>query len=67
MKDGTRKVGGWSFLVKLLPFTEHQSLYKSISPSGGPEDSDAGAQAAMRRSIPEFVCPDNRNPLFRDA
>ena len=67
VRGGARKVGGWSFLVKLLPFTEHQALYKSISLGGGPEESDAGAQAAMGTSIPEFLCPDNRHPLFRDT
>ena len=59
--DGdTGPVGGWSFLVKLLSFTEFNSLYRSmpVPAFGDPENPSNPATTAMIESQPiEFLCP----------
>jgi tetratricopeptide (TPR) repeat protein len=62
--DGKKKVGGWSFHVKLLPFMGRGDLYDSLNLRADPESDDPKAQKALQTSVPEFVCPDNRKPLF---
>ena len=68
--DGPGKpatVGGWSFLVRILPFMDYDQLYKTLSADGNPEDfSITATAAAMNTVIQEFVCPTNGNRLQRD-
>ena len=54
----TKTIGGYSFLVKLLPFMEMNNLYKMLPPRGDPEDSsnqDIADVTAERVSA--FECP----------
>ena len=56
--DGRQTVGGWSYLVRLLPFMEYDPLYKTLPQNGDPEDSSNQAiVAAMNAQLGEFVCP----------
>ncbi len=56
--DGTQTVGGWSHLVQLLSFMEHDSLYMSLWSDRDPEDtSNAANVRAMNTQLSEFVCP----------
>ena len=51
-------VGGWSFLVRLLPFMEHYALYKTLPTNGDPEDTANPAIAvAVDTQLSDFVCP----------
>jgi prepilin-type N-terminal cleavage/methylation domain-containing protein len=61
--EGDKKtVGGYSYLVKLLPFMEYNTLYQSLPANGDPEDTSNNATAtAMKISIKEFICPSNPN------
>jgi len=70
------KVGGYSFLVRLLSFMEYDSLYKqfpqSVTSTGGITTAMTGnttqAQAltnAVHTSMKEFVCPSNGNPVYQ--
>jgi prepilin-type N-terminal cleavage/methylation domain-containing protein len=58
--EGDKKtVGGYSFLVKLLPFLEYNALYKSLPANGDPEDaSNKDIDRAMSTAIKELLCPD---------
>jgi type II secretory pathway pseudopilin PulG len=68
-------VGGWSFLVMILPFLEGHAvpgaLYITANPTdlasfkGAPGDQ-AHIQAATATSIPAFVCPSNPNSKYQD-
>ena len=57
--DGTKAtVGGWSYLVKLLPFMEYDALYKTLPQRGDPEDTTNQAIArVMKTQIKDFLCP----------
>jgi hypothetical protein len=60
-------VGGWSFLVRILPFMDCDQLYKTLPADGNPEDiSNTATAAAMNTVMQEFVCPTNGNRLYRD-
>jgi prepilin-type N-terminal cleavage/methylation domain-containing protein len=60
-KDGDSKkgtVGGYSFLVKLLPFMEFDELYKTLPLKGDPEDAaNEEIAKAMKTQINYFLCP----------
>ena len=76
---GTRTVGGWSFLERILPYLEYSTIYNSVwqgepdpsKPTGQPNSPNAIAQAnaakvAMNTSIKEYICPSNSNRVFAD-
>ncbi len=74
----TYKVGGYSFLVKLLSFMEYDSLYKQFPTNLGTTGSvqavatNANTQGAallnaINTSMKEFVCPSNGNPVYQNA
>ena len=60
-------VGGYSFLVQLLPFMEYDTLYKTLPDQGDPEDTTNQAIAdVMKTQIKEFICPSGpRGPLSK--
>jgi len=67
----TKIVGGYSFLVKLLPFMEYDSLYKTLPMNVPATGSIMGLATAgspllnaMNTSMKEFVCPSNGNVLY---
>ena len=56
--DGTQTVGGWSFLVRLLPFRCKDALYNTFPIHGDPEDTlNPAIIAAMNTQPSDFVCP----------
>ncbi len=56
--DGTQTVGGWSFLVRLLPLMEQEFMYKSLRTEMDPEDTSCAANVAAMNTQPgEFLCP----------
>ncbi len=56
--DGKQTVGGWSHLVRLLPFMEYDAFYKTLPSNGDPEDtSNRAIVTAMNTQLREFVCP----------
>ncbi len=56
--DGTGTVGGYSFLVQLLPFLSRSSMYNTLPANGDPEDtSNPAIVAAMNTQMSEFLCP----------
>jgi prepilin-type N-terminal cleavage/methylation domain-containing protein len=61
IKDpGSKKstVGGYSFLVRLLPFMEYNTLYQSLPKDGNPEDTKNRAiVVATHARLKEFNCP----------
>jgi hypothetical protein len=60
-KGGEKEVGGWSFLVKLLPYFECGARYDSLSPSSDPE-----AAEAARNTIRQYlVFEARRTPAHR--
>ena len=60
-------VGGWSFLVQIVPFMEYDALYRTLPPNGNPEDtSNQAIAAAMNTSMKEFVCPSNTNQIYKN-
>jgi type II secretory pathway pseudopilin PulG len=55
---GTGTVDGWSFQVRLLPFLDYDTFYKTLPAGGDPEDtSNPAIVTAMNTQIPEFICP----------
>ena len=52
-------VGGYSFLVKLLPFLDYDDLYKTLPQiKADPEDgSNQASDRAMKTQIKDFLCP----------
>ena len=51
-------VGGWSFLVRLLPFMGHDALYKTLPTNGDPEDTaNPAIAAAVDTQLSELLCP----------
>ena len=69
---GEKKVGGYSFIVKLLPFMEYDFLYKSLPQKLPDGDIDAALAknpalaVAMDTSLKEFVCPSNSNNVYQN-
>jgi prepilin-type N-terminal cleavage/methylation domain-containing protein len=67
-----KTVGGYSFLVKILPYLEYDYLYKSImqyppSAAGVVPYTLTGTTlicVAGNTSIKEFVCPSNNNNVY---
>ena len=56
--DGKKTVGGWSFLVKLLPYLEYDALYQTLPAEGDPEDAaNEASQRTMKTTLKEFLCP----------
>jgi len=72
MAEGGSRIGGYSFLVKLLSFIEYDSLYKTLPrtiPDGDIDAAMSGNAAlanAMDTSLSEFVCPSNPNKIFQN-
>ncbi len=71
-------VGGWSFLVMILPYIEMQSMYATLDINGDPTNPASlttsgsinyrsNAQVATATSIPTYVCDSNPNGLYQDA
>jgi len=58
--DGNaQSVGGWSYLVRLLPFMQF-GPYKTLPSDGDPENaSNPAIVTAMNTQFREFVCPSN--------
>ena len=55
---GTQTVGGWSFLVRLLPYMDHDALFKTLPTDGDPEDtSNSAIVAALNTQLSDLVCP----------
>ena len=70
---GSKVVGGWSFLVNILPYMELNNLYTSLQINGfdpsNPPPGSASATAAQQATatlIPTFVCEKNPNSKFQD-
>jgi prepilin-type N-terminal cleavage/methylation domain-containing protein/prepilin-type processing-associated H-X9-DG protein len=70
-------VGGWSFLVMILPYLEMQSMYATLDIDGDPTDPatfqnrgatsyQKNAQVATAASWP-YVCESNPNGLYQDS
>ena len=70
--SSAKHVGGYSFLVKILSFMDHDALYKTLPQNLPNGDLDALAATspalatAMNTSLAELVCPSNRNRLFQN-
>src|SRR5262249_32651130 len=57
--NAKRTVGGYSFLVKLLPFMEYDYLYRTLPRDGDPEDTTNKATATATNTVlKELICPD---------
>ena len=71
--SGEKKVGGYSFLVKLLPLMEYDYLYKSLPQKLPNGDIDAmlaknpALATAMNTSLMELTCPSNPNNVYQNA
>ena len=66
-KKGT--VGGYSFLVRLLPFMEYNALYRTL-PQNKPDPEDMSNQAiakAANTQIVELLCPSAPANLMRPS
>ncbi len=57
--DGDKAtVGGWSYLVKLLPFMDYDALYRTLPQNGDPEDTtNEATAAAMKLQLKDLLCP----------
>jgi type II secretory pathway pseudopilin PulG len=70
--SGAKKVGGYSFQVKVLPFMEYDYLYKLLPQKLPDGDIDAALAnnpalvTAMNTSLKEFVCPSNNNNIYQN-
>jgi prepilin-type N-terminal cleavage/methylation domain-containing protein len=71
--SATKTIGGYSFLVKLLPFMEYDYLYKSFVTQYPPTAAGVipytltgttPVCVAGNTSLKEFTCPSNNNQLF---
>jgi prepilin-type N-terminal cleavage/methylation domain-containing protein len=74
----TSKIGGYSFLVRLLSFMEYDTLYKSLPNNLGtagsvltvtptpPATQAAALATALNTSMKEFVCPSNGNAQYQN-
>jgi type II secretory pathway pseudopilin PulG len=64
--DGTQTVGGWSYLVRLLPFMQYNDAYHPLPVDGDPENtSNPAIVAAMNTQLREFICPSNPRKSMR--
>ena len=56
---GESTVGGYSFLVKLLPFMEYDTLYRSLPQKTLDLDdtTNPAIATAMKTQLKEFICP----------
>ncbi|MGO9111425.1 MAG: DUF1559 domain-containing protein, partial [Thermoguttaceae bacterium] len=72
----TSKIGGYSFLVKLLSFMEYDAVYKqfptnltstgSVTTAAAQNTQQGQAlKTAINTSMKEFVCPSNGNALYQ--
>jgi prepilin-type N-terminal cleavage/methylation domain-containing protein len=69
--SSTVKVGGYSFLVKLLSFMDSDALYKTL-PSGlgttgsvmTASSSNPQLLAALQTQMKDFICPSNPNAPY---
>jgi hypothetical protein len=68
------RIGGYSFLVKILSFMDHNALYKTLPTNVGRHgDLDEilpkcpALATAMNTSLSDFVCPCNTNRHFQNA
>jgi hypothetical protein len=65
-------IGGYSFLVKVLPYLEYDALYKSLPqtvPNGDLDalvSKNAALATAMDTSLGELHCPSNNNNVFEN-
>jgi hypothetical protein len=70
---GRRTVGGYSVIVKILPFIEYNDLYTSLPkdiPNGDLDAAMAGSAAlasAMNKPLTELICPSNPNKAFQNT
>jgi len=69
--SGQNTVGGYSFIVKILPFMEYDRLYKMLPniPDGDVDAAMAGNNVltnAMNTQILELVCASNPNRTFQN-
>jgi prepilin-type N-terminal cleavage/methylation domain-containing protein len=79
--SSTMEVGGWSFLVMILPYIEQTTLYNTLlitgdptnpstfsqSSGGGTQNYEQNAETATATSIPTYVCQSNPNSKYMDA
>jgi prepilin-type N-terminal cleavage/methylation domain-containing protein len=65
-----KQAGGYSFLVRLLPFMGQDKLFKTL-PSENIDDplssTDKNVIAARNTLISEFICPCNPNKYYENA
>jgi hypothetical protein len=68
-----KHVGGYSFLVNLLPFMQYTSLYSCParpipygSIYGAMPESNAEFLRIASTSVPDYVCPSNTNSKFQN-
>jgi prepilin-type N-terminal cleavage/methylation domain-containing protein len=70
--SGKKTIGGYSCLVRILPFMEYDYLYKTLPQKLPNGDIDAAMAknpalaVAMNTSLKEFVCPSNNNNLYQN-
>ncbi len=75
---GSHTVGGWSFLVMILPYIEFKSTYDTLQINGGDPTTgtfsgsatpsySVAASGATAMSIPCYNCPSNPNSPYQDA
>jgi type II secretory pathway pseudopilin PulG len=65
-----KQAGGWSFLVRLLPFMDQDTLFKTlpIETENDPINStDKNVVAARNTLISELICPSNPNKLCQGS
>jgi type II secretory pathway pseudopilin PulG len=56
--NGALTVGGWSHLVRLLPFMEYNILSRTLLANGDPEDTSEQVVVALTNTqLAEFLCP----------
>jgi prepilin-type N-terminal cleavage/methylation domain-containing protein len=70
--SATKVPGGYSFLVKILPFMEYDYVYKNLTATGAMPGStgaivtgNQNVMTAMNTSLKEFVCPSNNNNVYQ--
>jgi len=63
-----KQVGGWSFLVRLLPMLDRDKLFQTL-PIDTVDDplnsTDKNVVAARNTLLSEFICPSNPNNLYQ--
>ena len=73
----TRKIGGYSFLVKLLPYLDNDVIYRELPPSLGRDgkvlrlsNQDRPInplRTVIAKSMYEFVCPSYAGQLYNQS